>query len=214
MKKKVDWRLCFIADSEATAGKDIIGVVNEAVEGGATLIQLRGKTWASRDFLSLGIKLSRVLGPRRIPLIINDRADIAFLCRADGVHLGQDDIPPAAARQILGRSALIGVSVCSPAEAAAAEAKGADYLGAGPLFPTLSKADLPPIVGLDGLREIRARVRIPMLAIGGITASNAAEVIAAGADGVAVISAVSSAKDPRRAASELIGSIDKLKSRR
>jgi thiamine-phosphate pyrophosphorylase len=156
--------------------------------------------------------LTRVLRPKRIPLIINDRSDIAFLCGADGVHLGQDDIPLAAARKILGKSALIGVSVSSHKEALAAEAEGADYLGAGPLFPTLSKADLPPILGLAGLRKIRARVRIPILAIGGVTVGNAGEVVAAGADGVAVISAIASAKDPRRAASKLIESIDKVKS--
>ena len=211
MKKTIDWRLCFIADSEAAAGKDILRLAVEAAAGGATIIQLRGKTWTGREFLHIGSELASVLRPKGIPLIINDRADIAFLCRADGVHLGQVDIPLAVARKILGKKALVGVSVCTPAEAAAAEAEGADYLGAGPIFPTLSKLDLPPLLGLAGLREIRARVRVPILAIGGVTASNAADVMDAGADGVAVISAIASAADPRRAASELIESIDKVK---
>lgn len=211
MKKTIDWRLCFIADSEAAAGKDILRLAVEAAAGGATIIQLRGKTWTDQKFLRIASELARVLRPKGIPLIINDRADTAFLCRADGVHLGQDDIPLAAARKILGKKALIGVSVCTPAEAAAAEADGADYLGAGPIFPTLSKLDLPPLLGLAGLREIRARVQIPILAIGGVTAPNAADVMDAGADGVAVISAIASAADPRRAASELIESIGKVK---
>ncbi len=211
MKKTIDWRLCFIADSEAAAGKDILRLAVEAAAGGATIIQLRGKTWTDQKFLRIASELARVLRPKGIPLIINDRADIAFLCRADGVHLGQDDIPLAAARKIVGNKALVGISVCTPAEAAAAEADGADYLGAGPIFPTLSKLDLPPLLGLAGLREIRARVRVPILAIGGVTASNAADVMDAGADGVAVISAIASAADPRRAASELIESIGKVK---
>jgi len=214
MKKRIDWRLCFIADSEAAAGRDILSLVEEAVEGGATIIQLRGKTWSSRELLRLGGELARLLRPKGIPLIINDSADIALLCRADGVHLGQGDIPIAAAREILGKQAIIGISVCTPAEAAAAEKEGANYLGAGPIFSTLSKPDLPPLLGLAGLQEIRAAVRIPVLAIGGITASNVREVMAAGADGVAVISAIASAANPGRAASELIGSIDIVKSSR
>jgi thiamine-phosphate pyrophosphorylase len=211
MKKKIDWRLCFIADLEAVRGRDVLGLAVEAAAGGATIIQLRAKTWTGREFLRLAKELARILKPKGIPLIINDRADIAFLCQADGVHLGQDDVPVAAARKILGKKALIGVSVCTPAEAVAAEAEGADYLGAGPVFPTLSKPDLPPLLGLAGLREIRARVRIPILAIGGISASNAGEAIAAGGDGVAVISAIASAENPRRATTEIIESIDKIR---
>jgi thiamine-phosphate pyrophosphorylase len=207
----VDWRLCFIADSEAAVGRDILQLIAEAVEGGATIIQLRGKKWTSREFLLLGMKAGRFLRPKKIPLIINDRVDIALACAANGVHLGQDDLPLPYAREILGKDRIIGISVASPLEAEAAEKDGADYVGAGPVFGTLSKKDLGPLLGLKGLRTIREKVKIPILAIGGISAANVVDVISAGADGVAVISAIADAKNPSQAATEIIESIGKLK---
>lgn len=207
----IDWRLCFIADSDAAVGKDILQLIAEAVEGGATIIQLRGKKWSSREFLDMGIKAFRFLRHQRIPLIVNDRVDIALACEADGVHLGQDDMPLPYARETLGKSRIIGISVATPAEAEAAEKGGADYVGAGPVFSTLSKRDIGPLLGLEGLRMIREKVKIPILAIGGISASNVADVISAGADGVAVISAIAAAKNPVQAATEIIESIGKLK---
>ena len=208
---RIDWRLCFIADSEAAAGRDILQLIAEAVEGGATFIQLRGKKWTSREFLEIGIRTCRFLGPKKIPLIINDRVDIALACKADGVHLGQDDMPLPYAREILGEKKIIGISVATPGEAEAAEKGGADYLGVGPVFATLSKKDLGPLLGLEGLRTIRRKVKIPILAIGGISAANVADAISAGADGVAVISAIADAKNPVQAAIEIIESIGKLK---
>jgi thiamine-phosphate pyrophosphorylase len=207
----VDWGLCFIADSEAAAGRDMLQLIAEAVEGGATLIQLRGKKWASREFLDVGIKAVRFLRPKKIPLIINDRVDIALACKADGVHLGQDDMPLPYAREILGEKKIIGISVATPGEAEAAEKGGADYIGAGPVFATLSKKGLGQVLGLAGLRKIREKVEIPILAIGGISAASVADVISAGADGVAVISAIAAAKNPVQAAIEIIESIGKLK---
>jgi thiamine-phosphate pyrophosphorylase len=208
---RIDWRLCFIADSEAASGRDILQLIAEAVEGGVTLIQLRGKKWTSREFLDVGMKAFRFLGPKKIPLIINDRVDIALACEADGVHLGQDDMPLPYAREILGKDRIIGISVATPDEAEAAEKDGADYVGAGPVFGTLSKKDTAPLLGLTGLRKIREKTKIPILAIGGITVANAADVISAGADGVAVISAITAAINPGRAATEIIESIGKLK---
>ncbi len=193
-----------MADSEAAAGRDLLGLISEAVAGGASLIQLRGKKWTSREFLDRGIQAVRLLRPQKIPLIINDRLDIALACDADGVHLGQDDIPLPYARKVLGKNKIIGISVAAPNEARAAEMAGADYLGAGPVFATLSKKDIGPVLGLEGLREIRQAAKIPILAIGGISATNAAEVIRAGADGVAVISAIAGAADPKKAANELV----------
>jgi len=210
---RIDWRLCFIADSEASAGWDILQLIAEAVEGGATLIQLRGKKWTSREFLDLGRKAVRFLRPKKIPLIINDRVDIALACEADGVHLGQDDISLPYARDILGKNRVIGISVATPKEAEAAEKGGAEYVGAGPVFGTLSKKDLGPLLGLAGLRKIREKIKIPILAIGGISAANAADVISAGADGLAVISAIASAANPKKAAIDIIESIGKLKNR-
>lgn len=207
----IDWRLCFIADSEAAAGRDILQLIAEAVEGGATIIQLRGKKWTSREFLDVGMEAFRFLTAKRIPLIINDRVDIALACGADGVHLGQDDLPLPCARKILGKDRIIGISVATPKEAEAAEMGGADYIGAGPVFGTLSKKDLGQLLGLECLRAIRKKVKLPILAIGGISAANLADVISAGADGVAVISAITAAKNPVQAAIEIIESIGKLR---
>lgn len=209
--RQIDWSLCFIADSEASPGRDILWLIEEAVAGGATIIQLRGKKWTGRDFLRIGVETVELLRPKGIPLIINDRVDIALACRADGVHLGQDDLPVRAAREILGRDRFIGISVNTPAEASRAEEEGADYSGAGPVFATLSKPDLQPLLGLEGLRRIRAETRLPILAIGGITPASTVEVVAAGADGVAVISAIASAVSPRQVSTEFIEAIGKVR---
>jgi thiamine-phosphate diphosphorylase len=213
MVDRIDWRLCFIADSEAAAGRDVLQLVVEAVEGGATIIQLRGKKWTSREFLEIGLKAVRFLRSKKTPLIINDRVDIALACDAHGVHLGQDDIPLAHARAVLGKKKIIGISAATPEEAKAAEKGGADYIGVGPVFDTMSKTDPGPILGPAGLSEIRKRVRIPMIAIGGISVANVSEVISAGADGVAVISAIASAVDPKKEATKFIESIEKIKIR-
>jgi thiamine-phosphate pyrophosphorylase len=210
-KRPVDWSLCFVADSEAAVGMDILHLIAEVVEGGATLIQLRGKKWTSREFLDGGIEAARFLRRRKIPLIINDRVDIAIACNADGVHLGQDDIPLPCAREILGKSRIIGISASTVKEAQTAEKGGADYIGVGPIFRTLSKQDAGPILGLEGLSAIREAVKIPILAIGGISASNAADVVPAGADGVAVISAITSAARPQKAAAKIVEAIRKQK---
>ena len=207
---RVNWKLCFIADSEVAAGKDILQLIGAALEGGATIIQLRGKKWTSREFLEIGIKAVQFLRPKKRPLIINDRVDIALACEADGVHLGQDDMPLLCAREILGKKRIIGISVSTPEDAKAAEIGGADYIGAGPIFKTLSKKDVGPLLGLEGVRRIREEVKVPILAIGGISVANAADVIAAGADGVAVISAITAADNPKKAATEIIESIGKI----
>jgi thiamine-phosphate pyrophosphorylase len=207
----LDWRLCLIADSEAAAGQDIIRLIDRAVAGGATIVQLRSKRWTGREFLEAAIKAAGLLRRKRIPLIINDRVDIALACKADGVHLGQDDMPLPYARKILGENRVIGISVSNVKEAEAAEKEGADYLGAGPVFQTASKKDIGPLLGLEGLQAIRRRVKTPILAIGGISASNAAEVVNAGADGVAVISAIAGAKDATKAAAQIVEAIRKYR---
>ncbi|MBN2409437.1 MAG: thiamine phosphate synthase [Candidatus Aminicenantes bacterium] len=207
--RRIDWRLCFIADSEAAGGREILPLIVDAVEGGATLVQLRGKKWTSRKFLELGVQAVRFLRAEKIPLIINDRLDIALACEADGVHLGQDDLPIHYARKLLGKNRMIGISTSTLEEAEEAEKAGADYVGAGPVFGTLSKRDIGPLLGLEGLRAIREKVKIPILAIGGLTAGNVGEVISAGADGVAVISAIAAAANPKKAAAEIIESIKK-----
>ena len=214
MAKKIDWRICFIADSEAAAGRDMLTLVREAVEGGVTLVQLRGKKWTSREFSQIGLRAKDFLKRKQVPLLINDRLDVALACRADGVHLGQEDIPLLSARRILGQEKIIGISVNNIREAEAAAKEGADYLGVGPVFPTVSKDVKVPVLGLEGLRRIREIVRIPILAIGGIDASNVAEVMKAGADGIAVISAITSSEDARASALNLINSIEKVRKNR
>jgi thiamine-phosphate pyrophosphorylase len=205
--KKIDWRLCLVADMEAAGKRDLMAIVQEAAAAGVTLIQLRGKNRETRDFLDLAVRISGFLKPKGIPLIINDRTDIALACEADGLHIGQQDIPLFYARKILGHNRMIGISVNTLGEAKTAEKEGADYIGAGPVYFTSSKDKIPSILGLDGLRRIRKKVRIPILAIGGITAENAGTVISSGADGIAVISAILGKNDICKATKSLISAL-------
>ncbi|OGD27459.1 MAG: thiamine-phosphate diphosphorylase [Candidatus Aminicenantes bacterium RBG_13_63_10] len=209
-----DWRLCLVADPEAAAGRDLAFIVLAAVDAGVTIVQLRAKNLITRHFLALAKTLAAQLKRRRIPFVINDRVDIALACGASGVHLGRDDMPCAEARKIMGRERLIGLSVTEADEAEQAEALGADYLGVWPVFPTATKETGLPPLGIDGLRGIRSRVKIPILAIGGIKAANAAQVMAAGADGVAVVSAICSAPDPAQAAAALLAGLGPRRRRR
>lgn len=156
-------------------------------EGGATLIQLREKHMSAREFF----EQAKVVARRGVQLLINDRVDIALAVGADGVHLGQDDMPPDAARTLLGPNAIIGYSTHNIEQAIAATKLPIDYLAIGPIFATTTKSDTAPVLGLDGLRTVRQAIGdFPLVAIGGITRDNAREVIQAGADSVAVISAL------------------------
>jgi len=183
----------------------------EAVEGGVSLIQLRAKKLRTREFLEMTLKASEILKGKNIPFIINDRVDIALSCEADGVHLGQQDLSLFYARKILGENRLIGVSVNTVNEAKEAEHGGADYLGAGPIYFTQTKKDIRPPIGIDGLREIRKSINIPILAIGGISAENARETIDAGADGVAVVSAILASENIIEAARELAIAVGRIR---
>ena len=207
----MDYSLCLVADTDffkkiavrGAAGQDLLGLIQASVRGGVTVVQLRAKTFCFREFLDLGLRTADRLAGTGVPLIINDRMDIALACGADGVHLGQEDMPLAAARKILGRERLIGISVNTVEEARAAEAGGADYVGASPAFATTSKETALPILGPEGVRRIKRAVGIPVVAIGGISVTNAAEIGQTGADGIAVISAILGAPDAGRAAEEL-----------
>jgi len=192
-----------VADAEVVDEKNIIPVLLEALERGVTVVQLRGKKLNTREFLKMSLNVVDILKGKNIPLIINDRVDIALSCDADGVHLGQDDLSPFFARKILGKNKLIGVSVNTVNEAIEAVKEGADYLGVGPIFFTQTKKDLRPSLGLEGLRSIRKKVKVPILAIGGINSKNVEEIIKAGANGVAVVSAILSAKNILKATLEL-----------
>jgi len=202
--KKIDWSLYLVADTEFAAGKNLVHLVSEAVLGGVTIVQLRAKDLGTRDFLELALKVSEKLGKIGIPLLINDRVDIALACGAAGVHLGQDDMPLPDARRLLGPDKTIGISVNTLDEAAEAERLGADYLGLGPIYGTSTKQTVLPVLGPEGIQRLRRQIRIPIVAIGGINAGNAGAVIKAGADGIAVVSAILGARDARQAAAELL----------
>ena len=208
MPRPFDLSLYVITDSRLAGGRDQVDVIAAAIRGGATMVQLRDKELPTRDQHALGLRLRELTRRTRVALIVNDRVDLALAIEADGVHLGQDDIPPAVARKLLGPDAIVGVSAGSPAELALVEREGADYVGTGPFAPTGSKADAGAAIGPAGIAAVRALTDLPMVAIGAISAANAAEAIRAGAQGVAVISAVVGAPDPEHAARELRQIVD------
>jgi thiamine-phosphate pyrophosphorylase len=196
----IDYTLYFVADADFASGRDLVPIIEAAVRGGATVVQLRAKDHPFQAFIELGRRAAAALKKRRIPLLINDRVDIALACAAAGVHLGQEDMPPALARKALGKGRLIGISVHTPEEALEAERQGADYVGAGPAYATTTIATGLPVLGPEGIRRIKDAVRLPVVAIGGITDRNARAVREVGADGVAVVSAILGAADPEKAA--------------
>jgi len=193
-------RLYLVTDQQALRGRCLTDVVKQAVQGGVTCVQLREKTANTRDFVALAMALQRLLKPLGVPLVINDRIDVALACGAQGVHLGQSDMPVALARQLLPPEVFIGLSVENLDDVRRAASQPVDHLGVSPVFATPTKTDTAPPWGLDGLSQVRAMTDLPLVAIGGIHLSNAAEMLAAGADGLAVVSALCSADDPRAAA--------------
>jgi thiamine-phosphate pyrophosphorylase len=213
-KTGIDFGLYLVTDRVLSGGRPLEKIVRESVAGGVSVVQLREKDVGTREFLEQAFVLRQAASELGIPLIINDRVDIALACRADGVHLGQEDMHCAFARRIVGEDMIIGVSVSTADEALEAEADGADYLGVGPLYATATKPDALPATGLGVLRSIRRAVRIPLVGIGGITDANAGAVISAGADGVAVVSAIVASPDPAAAARALRSAIDKIRSGR
>jgi thiamine-phosphate pyrophosphorylase len=194
--------------SRPSRGRPIAFIVEAAVRSGVTAVQLREKNCPTREFVQLGRELKQILAPLQVPLIVNDRVDIALAMGADGVHLGQQDMDYESARRLLGPGAIIGLSIETVEQARAAAPLDADYLGVGPVFPTVTKTDAAPPLGLAALEEVRAISRHILVAIGGIGAGNAAQAIHSGADGVAVVSALCAADDPEQAARGLRQSID------
>lgn len=192
-----------MTDRALSLGRPIEEIVLAAVAGGVTAVQLREKQCSTREFVALARALIHLLTPLGVPLLINDRVDVALAAGADGVHIGQSDMAYRDARALLGPGALIGLSVETPEQAAEAQLYDCDYLGVGPIFSTSTKSDAAAAWGLDRFAALRNTSRHRLVAIGGICASNAAMVLAAGADGIAVVSAICSAADPRAAAAEL-----------
>jgi len=196
-------RLYVLTDARAARGRSLIELTAAALEGGATAIQLRDKTRSALDQLALGRELRRLTRAANALLIVNDRVDLAGALEADGVHLGQDDLPVAVARQLLGPTAIVGGSAGNLDELAVSLAAGVDYLGVGPIYPTDTKADAGAAIGAAGLARLRQRTDLPIVGIGAIDAENVEPVIAAGADGAAVIAAVIGADDVKAAARRL-----------
>lgn len=211
-----DIRLYAILDPSHTRGRDLGEMADAAVRGGVTLLQLRMKDADTRDFIAEAETVHAALAGRA-PLLINDRVDVALAVRAEGVHVGRQDMPPALARKLLGPGAIVGVTIKSEADIASLDAAAADYACIGGVFATASKDNPDPPVGLDGLRRLRTQCppSMPVGAIAGINAANAASVIAAGADGIAVIASIFMADDVAAAAVNLRQIVEQsLKERR
>lgn len=196
MKAQPDYSIYLVTDDGCLQGRALLDCVREALEGGVTLVQYRAKTASSAEMYAEALQLKALCDSFNVPLIINDRLDIAMAVGAAGVHLGQDDLPCAAARKILGEDYIIGVSAHNPAEAKAALQSGADYLGCGAVFGTATKADVKKL-GTDGLAAICREKGLPVVGIGGVTADNYREVRAAGADGAAIVSGILAQPDIR-----------------
>lgn len=193
-------RLYLVTDQASLCGRTLADVVLAAVQGGVSCVQLREKALPTRDFVALALALKDLLAPFDVPLVINDRLDVALACGAQGVHLGQSDMPVALARQLLPPDVFIGLSVENLDDVAGAAAQPADYLGISPVYATPTKTDTAAPWGLAGVRQVRAMTGLPLVAIGGIHHGNARAVLQAGADGLAVVSAICSAADPQAAA--------------
>lgn len=198
----IDFKLYVIIDRQSCRNRDPAYVAEEAIKGGADIIQLRDKESADCEILKAARAIRALAHKNKVPFIINDRVDIAVAVDAAGVHLGQDDLPIEVARSIIGKDRLIGLSTHSLQQALEAQRRGADYIGVGPVFPTPTKPDYKA-VGIDLIREVNDRVAIPFVAIGGICESNVNEILAAGARRIAVVRAVCGAEDVGNAAKKL-----------
>jgi thiamine-phosphate pyrophosphorylase len=198
-----------VTDRSLCLGRPLQEVVLQVLRGGAAYVQLREKEISTREFVEEAIAIKKLLSPYRIPLIINDRVDVALACDAEGVHLGQEDMPYQTARRLMGKEAIIGLSVETWQDVEAAEMLDVDYIGVSPVFATPTKTDTKKPWGLEGLRRVKAFSRHPLVAIGGINDDTAKSVVRAGAHCLAVVSAICSSDDPQAAAMRLNTIIDK-----
>lgn len=199
----IDYSLYLVTDRGLSKGRTTFEIVEAAIKGGVTCVQLREKKCDTREFIDEALLIKDFLKSKQIPLIINDRLDVALAVHADGIHLGHSDMPFSMAKKIVGRSMIVGISAESLDDAVQAEKQGADYIGVSPIFNTPTKTDTAPPLGLAGLQRIRERVDIPLVGIGGLNLTNTREVIEGGADGIAVVSAIVSADNPELAAKAL-----------
>ena len=194
MKPVLDYRVYLVTDTVYFNDANIWNKMDAALRGGVALVQYRDKTQESRILYERALKMKALCDKYKVPMLVDDRADIAFAVGAAGVHVGQSDLPAEVARRMLGADAIIGVSAHNAEETLAAEAAGADYLGCGAVYPTGTKKDTS-VIGVEGLKAIRAVTKLPFVGIGGITLANYRDVLNAGADGAAIVSAILSAND-------------------
>jgi thiamine-phosphate pyrophosphorylase len=195
--------LYLVTDRGLCGKRPLEEVILLSVRGGAACVQIREKNLSTRAFIEEALRIKEILAPFRVPLIVNDRVDVALAVRAEGVHVGQDDMPYETARRLMGPGALIGLSVETWEDVERAEALEVDYLGVSPVFETPTKTDTKGSWGIEGIERIRAFSRHPLVAIGGMNPSNAGAAVKAGADAVAVVSAVCAAPDPFLASRDL-----------
>jgi thiamine-phosphate pyrophosphorylase len=203
MSRRFDLGVYLITDPVLCGPRGVVRVVEEAIAGGVTLVQLRDPDAKTGALVELARALAALLRPAGIPFIVNDRVDVALAVGADGVHVGQRDMCPSDVRRLIGPDAILGLSVTSPAQLASSDLTGVDYLGVGPICATRTKKDAATPIGVAGLRSVAALTALPIVAIGGIHAGNAEEIIEAGAEGVAVVSAICAAPEPRTATDAL-----------
>ena len=192
-----------VTDRGLCRNRPLQEIILQAIQGGAAYVQLREKELSTRAFVEEAIAVKKILFPFHVPLIINDRLDVALACGADGVHIGQEDMPYETARKLMGQEAIIGLSVETWADVEASQNLDVDYIGASPVFATPTKTDTKEAWGLEGLKKIKSFSRHPVVAIGGINESNARAVVEAGADCLAVVSAICAADNPAGAAVSL-----------
>jgi thiamine-phosphate pyrophosphorylase len=202
MKNKIDYKLYLVTDRDVLKGRDIYSAVEEAINGGVTLVQLREKDVTSLEFYNIALKIKDITDRYNVPLIINDRLDIALAIDAAGLHVGQNDMPADVARRLLGEDKILGVSAATLEEAKKAEEDGADYIGVGAMFSTSTKLDAR-VVSVNTLKDIKENISIPVVAIGGIKENNIALLKPANIDGIAVVSDILGKEDIKSAAERL-----------
>lgn len=204
MKNNIDYTLYLVSDREVLKGRDLCKAIEASIKGGVTLVQLREKDISSLDFYNLAVSVKKITDKHNVPLIINDRIDIALAVDAAGVHVGQSDIPTKVARKIIGEDKILGISAATLEEAKLAEAEGADYLGIGAVFPTDTKKDARS-VSIELLGEIKKSLTVPVVGIGGINENNAELLKQSKIDGIAVVSAILGKDDIEQAAKDMLG---------
>lgn len=198
----IDLSLYLVTDKSEDVEK-FLNTIEEAIKGGTTVVQIREKTADTLDFYNLALKVKEITTKYNVPLIINDRVDVALAIDADGVHVGQSDMPCDVTRRLIGENKILGVSAATIEEAQKAQKDGADYIGTGAVFPTQTKDDAPSVTKQE-LKEIADSIDIPVVAIGGITLENAHELVDTGISGLSVVSAIMSSDNPKKSSEELL----------